>query len=161
MEWHFLERFILKQLKYKKMKKLLTVLLLSISTLGFAQSNEPIKISIPDLVINQTKIKRKAELHTMIYNQASKSLVLNWKVSYYADSSGHFGQPININGISSYSKESIANNTVFVNPSTGAFVAEGTPGAIGQYDFFYYLAENQDINVHDLIRAYGAAVTEW
>lgn len=143
------------------MKKLLTVLLLSISSLANAQSNAPIKINITDVVINQTKIKRKAELHTMIYNQANKSLVLNWKVSYYADSSGHFGQPININGISSYSKESIANNTVFVNPSTGAFVAEGTPGAIGQYDFFYYLAENQDINVHDLIRAYGAAVTEW
>jgi hypothetical protein len=148
------------------MKKLLTVLLLSISTLGFAQSNEPIKITIPDLVINQTKIKRKAELFTMIYNQANKSLVLNWKVSFYSDSSGHYGQPININGISSYSKESVANNTVFVNPSTGAFVEkdeEGNypEGSMGQYDFFYYLAENQDINVHDLIRAYGAAVTEW
>lgn len=143
------------------MKKLLTIIVLFVSTGSFAQSNEPIRITIPDLVINQTKIKRKAELFTMIYNQANKALVLNWKVTYYADSSGSFGQPININGISSYSKESIANNTVFVNPATGAIVSAETPGAIGQYDFFYYLAENKDINVHDLIRAYGAAVAEW
>lgn len=143
------------------MKKFITILLLSISSICTAQSNEPIKINISDVVINQTKIKRKAELHTMIYNQANKALVLTWKVSYFADSSGFFGQPININGISSYSKESIANNTVMVNPTTGAIVPDSTEGAIGQYDFFYSLAENQNINVHDLIRAYGAAVAEW
>lgn len=143
------------------MKKLLSILLLAVSSTTFAQSNEPIKINISDVVINQTTIKRKAELSAMIYNQANKVLVLNWKVSYYSDSSGHYGTPISINGIGSYNRESIANNSVLVNPSTGAFVPDGTPGAIGQYDFFYFLAENKDINVHDLIRAYGAAVTEW
>lgn len=143
------------------MKKLLTILLLFISTFSFAQSSEPIKITIPDLVISQTKIKRKAELFTMVYNQYNKALVLNWKVTYYADSSGYYGQPIVINGISSYNKESVANNSVYVNPSTGAFVSATTIGAVGQYDYFYNLAENANVNVHDMIRAYGAAVTEW
>jgi hypothetical protein len=143
------------------MKKLFTILLLSISTLALAQTNEPIKINIADIEINGTVLKRKAELFSMVYNQASQSLTLNWQVSYYSDSSGRYGQAININGISAYRKESVANNSVKVNPSTGAIVSDGTAGAIGQYDFFYYLAENKDINVHDLIRAYGAAVAEW
>lgn len=120
-----------------------------------------ITINIPDVQVGNTILKRKAQLFTMIYNQNNKSLVLNWVVKYYADNEGEYGEELTASGISSYSKESVANNTVFVNPSTGAFVAEGTPGAIGQYDFFYYLAENKDINVHDLIRAYGASVEEW
>ena len=120
-----------------------------------------ITINIPDVQVGNTILKRKAQLFTMIYNQNNKSLVLNWVVKYYADNEGEYGEELTASGISSYSQESVANNTVFVNPSTGAFVAEGTPGAIGQYDFFYYLAENKDINVHDLIRAYGASVEEW
>jgi hypothetical protein len=125
-----------------------------------AQS-QPISIEIPDVSIHNTNFKRKAELFTMTYNQAHKYLALSWVITYYADSSGHYGQPIDLNGISSYTKESIANNTVKVNPSTGAIVADGTPGAVGQYDFFYSMAEEMEINVHDLIRAYGAAVAEW
>lgn len=128
---------------------------------AFAQTTNPIKINIPDVVINQTKIKRKAELFTMTYNQAHKYLALNWVVTYYADSSGYYGQPISLNGISSYTKESIADNKTMVNPSTGAIVSDSTPGAVGQFNFFYNLAENAEINVHDLIRAYGAAVAEW
>lgn len=143
------------------MKKLITILLLSFSSITNAQTNEPIKINIPDVEINGTILKRKAELFSMVYNQKFQCLTLNWDVYYYSDSSGYYGQPIKINGITSYRKESIANNTVFVNPTTGAFVTPDTPGAVGQYDFFYYLAENQNINVHDLIRSYGTTVTEW
>lgn len=143
------------------MKKFITILLLFISSIAIAQTNEPIKINIADIETNGTVLKRKAELFSMVYNQAFKVLILNWDVYYYSDSSGHYGQPIKINGITSYRKESVANNSVKVNPSTGAIVPDGTAGAVGQYDFFYYLAENKDINVHDLIRAYGAAVAEW
>lgn len=127
----------------------------------FAQTFLPIKINIPDVVINQTKIKRKAELFTMTYNHKYKYLALSWEVTYYADSLGQYGQPISINGINSYTKESIADNKTKVNPANGEVLDIETPGSVGQYDFFYNLAEHQNINVHGLIRSYGAAVKEW
>jgi len=150
------------------MKKLIiTALIFAAPLIATAQSNEPITIELPSKKINGTKLKMKAELFTMLYNQTAKHLVLNWKVSYYADSFGFYGPKIDLPGIATYSKESIANNLVMVKPATGEIVDPDSTGVypaislIGQYDFFYYLAENENINVHDLIRAYGAAVKNW
>lgn len=148
------------------MKKLFTFLLLLISARPMAQTNAPITVSAPNIVINGTKLKIKPELFAMTYNQAAKYVSLSWKVTYCSDSLGYYGSPIILNGISYYLKETIADNRTKVDPKTGAILkpdAEGKypEGAIGQYDFFYYLAENKDINVHDLIRAYGASVEEW
>jgi hypothetical protein len=133
-----------------------------------------IKIDIPDLVVNGISLKRTATLFTMIYNQAVKSLTLAWIVEY-TDLQG-------IKGLSSYTKESIADNTTMVDVNTGAIIKptqvqdtnqDGTPKVdengdpvmiyqivydgdyIGQYDWFNNLAETQAIGVHDLIRQYG------
>jgi hypothetical protein len=146
------------------MKKLLTLIPLFASSFAIAQA--PISINIPDIVVNGTKIKAKAQLFTMTYNQASKYVALNWRVTYYSDSSGKYGSELAINGITGYNKETIADNNTKVNPSTGAVVLPDSTGvypagSVGQYDFFYSIAENVDIKVHDLIRSYGAAVTEW
>lgn len=118
-----------------------------------------IEIDIPDLVTGAVTLKRKAKLFTLIYNQATKALTLSWIVSY---------PELNAKGISSYSKESTADNTTMVNVQTGEVLqpeiitnAEGViettyPGNyIGQYDWFNYVAETQPLNVHDLIRQYG------
>ena len=126
--------------------------------------NNPILIEIPDVVIGGTILKRKAELNTMIYNQSTQSLVLSWIVSYFSDNNGSYGEEIAINGLAKYRQEQIANDTVMVNPTNGAFYEKDAEGnypsdAIGQYTFFYNLAENANINVHDMIRAYGAAAT--
>lgn len=123
-----------------------------------------ITIDIPDLVVNSLSLKRTATLFTMIYNQATKSLTLAWLVEY-TDLQG-------IKGLSSYTKESIADNSTMVDVNTGAILspvldANGDPvldangnntyagDYIGQYDWFNNLAETQQIKVHDLIRAYG------
>ena len=151
------------------MKNLLGIVAFAITSIScFAQSNEPIEINLPSKTINGTKLKMKAKLFTMLYNQESKSLTLNWKVSYYADSAGHYGQKLNLPGVSTYSVESVARNTVRVIPATGEIIEPdslvGYPPDLelmGQYDFFYNLAENNEINVHNLIRAYGSAVKEW
>lgn len=124
--------------------------------------NTPILIEIPDVAIGDTILKRKAQLHTMIYNQTTQSLVLSWVITYFADNGGEYGEELTNKGISSYSHEQIANDTVMVNPTTGAFYEKDEDGnypsdAIGQYTFFYNLAENANINVHDLVRTYGAA----
>lgn len=126
--------------------------------------NNPILIEIPDVVIGGTILKRKAQLHTMIYNQSTQSLVLSWVITYYADNAGAYGEELNSQGISKYSHEQIASDEVMVNPADGSFYDKDAEGnypsdAIGQYTFFYGLAENANINVHDMIRTYGAAAT--
>ncbi|MFZ4056994.1 MAG: hypothetical protein ACOYKE_02595 [Ferruginibacter sp.] len=144
-------------------------LVLALSTL-IAQSRieyTPVKISIdiPDVVINETTIKRKAELFTMTYNQSSKYLSLNWKVTHYADSLGQYGQSLD-KLIPSWTKESIADNATAVNPQTGQILVPDSLGNysinyLGQYDFFNMLAENSPIQVHNLIRQYGLSVESW
>jgi len=134
---------------------------------------QAIELNIPDVVIDSTILKRKAKLFTMIYNQNSKSLTLNWTVSFFANDGGNYGEPLSF--IPSYSKESIADNTTAVNPATGQIISmvdildadgnvTGQDYAIdwmGQYDFFNMLAENQPIQVHDMIRQYGIGVSNW
>lgn len=122
--------------------------------------NIDIEISIPPIIIGGTTLNRKAKLFTMTYNQHEKYLTLSWTVSYYSDN----GELIDIKGIDSYSKESIANNTTMVDIQTGAILIPDSTGAysgnyIGQYDWFNMIAEKQSLNVHNLIRAYGAAAT--
>lgn len=118
-----------------------------------------IEIDIPDLIVNeQLSLKRKAKLFTMTYNQHLKYLVLTWLVTY--------PDLVDVSGISSYSKESIADNTTMVDVNTGTILtpdADGNyPGDYtGQYDWFNMIAETQPIKVHDMIRQYGLAVENW
>lgn len=141
----------------KNLIVLISILLLSVG----AMAQQSIVINIPDFEINGTILKRKASAEKLSYSLGTKTVSVLWRVDFYADDNGAYGPAINRPGINSYFKETVANNTVKVNPTTGAFVPAETPGAIGQYDFFFNLAENVEVKVNNLIRAYGAAVTEW
>lgn len=125
-----------------------------------------IELEIPDLVIDNSRFKRKAKLHSMVYNLEHKQLVLNWVVSFYATTSeGGYGE--NLNGlIPSYTRENIADNTTMVNPLTGEILQPDENGEyigdyMGQYDWFNQLGENVPVNVHSLIRQYGQGITNW
>jgi hypothetical protein len=155
------------------MKKVIAVALVIISLSAQAQDSTyqlsvphvQISIDIPDVLINGTKLKRKATLFTMTYNQSAKYLALSWTVSYWSDSSGFYGKAL-ADIAPSYSRESIADNNTFVNPATGAVLTADSSGHypmnyMGQYDWFNMLAENQPLQVHDLIRQYGYMITEW
>lgn len=48
----------------------------------------------------------------------------------------------------------VADNTTFVDPSTGLYVPEGTENAIGEYDFFVALISSELINISGLIQSY-------
>ena len=121
----------------------------------------PIVLNISDLTIDNTVIKRKAELFTMTYNQSSKELSLIWKVKHYSNNNGEYGEYIP-DIAKDKIKETLADNSVMVSPVDGSFILpdeegnydENTP-MMGQYDFFWIVAETQNIKVHDLIRAYG------
>lgn len=120
-----------------------------------------ITLDIPDVVINDTIIKRKAELFTLTYNQTAKALSLNWIVKHYSNDNGAYGEYIPYL-IANKSKESVADNLVIVNANTGEILQPDAEGnypdeieTIGQYDWFNRLGEYQPINVHNLIKSYG------
>lgn len=135
-------------------------------------------INIPDLIINDTIIKRKAVLFTMTYNQDSKYLALTWIVKSFSNNNGEYGESLE-SVIPDYSHNSIADNTIFVNPQTGEIlppiitpITDSQTGYItynvdysvdymSQYDWFNMIAESQPIQVHTMIRQYGSTVINW
>lgn len=124
-----------------------------------------IVIQIPNVLINNTTIRRTATLFTMTYNQTAQTVVLNWTIKFYADSSGSYGAYLG-SVIPDYSKEVTASNNSFVNPNTGAFLLPDSNGKysmsyMGQYDFFNMIAESQPLKVHSLIRQYGYQIVYW
>ena len=123
-----------------------------------------ITINIADLVVGDTVIKRKATLFTMTYNQFTKTVSLSWTVKSYANDGGDYGDALTM--IPDYSKESIADNNVAVNPATGEILIADENGDyemdyLGQYDFFYTMGATVDIKVHDVITQYGNQMTNW
>jgi len=123
-----------------------------------------IVLEIPDVQIQGTTIKRKAELFALIYNMSTKQVSISWIVSHYAENgNGTYGADMS-DIIPSYSKEQIATNDVPVDPITGIPIdpAMGdTMGYVGQYDFFNDMAENMDVKVHSIIRQFGSGLLNW
>jgi hypothetical protein len=135
----------------------------------------PIIIEINDDV--QTGLKRKAEYKTLIDNRIYKQLSTTWLVKYYQNVNGTYGEEITSEGISSYSRNLIADNFTLVDASQqGAYVAkwdsekwiniqtgqeytqseiDANPYLYGEYDWFMYIAETQSIIINDLIRNAG------
>lgn len=152
------------------MKSLFIFLLIAFSLCTTAQTRieydaTPITILIPDFVVGETVIKRKAELFTMTYNQNAKTLSLTWTVKCYADSSGLYGAYIGAM-IPDYSRESIADNQTAVDPTTGAILTSDSTGNynmdwMGQYDWFHMVSELHPLHVANLIRNYGAMMINW
>jgi len=127
--------------------------------------SENIILEIDDIIIDNTIIKRKAYLLSMIYNITNKTVVLNWEIRHYGSTiNNQYGEYL-INIIPNKTKTTTADNTTFVNSQTGAFVYPDSEDFIdvdyiGQFDFFSKLAENQPIIVNELIRQYGQQ-TNW
>ena len=136
-----------------------------------------ILIEIPDVVINDTILKRKARLFTMTYNQNELTLTLTWVIGFYANLGGAYGSSIS-ELVNDYSHQSIADNNTKVNPATGEIIFPITTQTVdsnghttevityatdhmGQYDWFNHLAETQPIQVHDMIRQYGTMISNW
>lgn len=155
------------------MKKIISIILIAFSFQSSAQDStyqiaynaEPITISIPDYVVNGTKVKRKASLFTMTYNQYAKTLSLIWTVKCYADSLGKYGEYIGAM-IPDYSRESVADNLTAVNPQTGQILEADSTGKyainwMGQYDWFHMVSEAQPLHVANLIRQYGSMMQSW
>ena len=154
------------------MKKLLFFLLITlIGTQTKAQNRivdfdsvgypETIVIDIQSDTINNTILHKTATLFTMIYNQGNKSLSLTWTVKHYADSLGKKGKYIG-DIAPDYSITSTADNDVKVTFPDGVII-EGEPTVdwVGQYDYFNYAARKAPILVHNMIKQYGAGVSNW
>ena len=146
--------------------------------MSFIQIETPrLQINIPDLVKDETVIKRTATLFNMNYNQSSKELVLQWNVKHYSNDSGQLGEYLG-KVIPDWTKETIADNTTMCDASNGHPIEKIDTGEkdeqdnpimdydqnipyMGQYDFFYQLAGNQPILVHPMIIQFGGLVQSW
>ena len=80
-------------------------------------------LEIPDLVIDNTIIKRKAYMHTLTYNQEYNSLSVNWLVKHFSNNNGSYGEYIG-STIADKSKETIADMTTIVKYPSGEIIEE-------------------------------------
>jgi len=139
-----------------------------------------IQIAIPDLILGNSKLKRKATLYSFTYDQLNQNLSLAWKIEFFETlADGSYGVLIEKQGINSYVKNVEANNTIMVEVATGnelypsevittdaqgvetkTMVYDESIAYTGQYDWFNALAEGQPIEIHNMIRLYGSK-TNW
>lgn len=134
-----------------------------------------IEIPIPGIEIDQTLIKRKAKLFSLIYNKKSKEVSIAWTVQHYAAAADGYGEYLSF--IPDWSKTSVADNTTMCDVTNGFPIemievgkdAEGQPimdydpaiNYTGQYDFFSVLAESQPVLIHQMIIQFGNNVKSW
>lgn len=125
----------------------------------------------------QTGLKRKASYQTLFDNRLVKELSTSWKIDYYQNIEGQYGNQITIPGVGSYIVNLRADNETLVDASQqGAYVAkkngnkwiniqtgeeftqaeiDANPNLYGEYDFFMLIAETQPSIINDLIRNAG------
>jgi hypothetical protein len=144
--------------------------------MAYVQLTTPdIEISIPDIEIGETLIKRKAKLFSLIYNKGSKEVSVAWIVKHFASTADGFGEYLSF--IPDWSKTSVADNTTMCDVTNGfpiykIIVGQDENGndilnydpAInytGQYDFFCHLAETQPVLIHAMIIQFGNNVASW
>ena len=136
---------------------------------------QDIEISIPDIEIGQTVIKRKAKLFSLIYNKGSQQVSVAWTVQHYAATVDGFGEYLSF--IPDWSKTSVADNTTMCDVTNGFPIQmiqigqdeDGDPlygydpaiNYTGQYDFFSNLAQTQPVMIHAMIMQFGNLVESW
>ena len=111
---------------------------------------------------------RKAFFRALIYNAEAKTVTTQWVVKLVEDV--EIGLDEEENPImeereitqpwyKSYTKEFIADESVMVNPSTGAIIEEGQSleGAVTEWYFFSEVVANNPTVVNDLIETVGNA----
>lgn len=134
-----------------------------------------IEIEIPSISIEQTLIKRKAKLFSLIYNKNSKEVAVSWTVKHYAATAVGYGEYLSF--IPDWSLTSVADNTTMCNVTNGYPIYKIVIGQdengddildydpainyTGQYDFFSNLAETQPVLIHQMIIDFGNQVTSW
>jgi len=99
---------------------------------------------------------RKATVLRTYKDDVAKFATLEVKIEYYLN-----GVLVNNpNGVvRSFEFALRADNSVFVDPQTGQFVPEGTPGAMGEFDFISYLESlvlpysNEQFKINTILRA--------
>ena len=127
-----------------------------------------IRISIPDLTVENTTVKREAYVSYMKYDNDAKRVVVDWVVQHFAaKADGSKGEYLGA-VIPDYIRPNIADNNVMCDISTGAPIQPDENGEYpanvnytGQYDFFYNLGESSPIIVNDVIRQFGLGITDW
>lgn len=113
-------------------------------------------------------IKRKATFEALVYNRRARTVTTQWKVTLVEDVQigvDEEEQPIleereiTAPWYKPYTKEFIADETLMVNPQTGAILNPETDNMEGAVSEFYYFSEivaENAVVVNQLIAAVGA-----
>lgn len=102
---------------------------------------------------------RKAFFEALIYNHRSKAVTTQWKVQMF-DEEGNELNSTNAPWYKSYSKEFIADESVYVDPQTGAVLdpeVDDMEGAVTEWYYFSEIVANNSVVVNDMILAVGTA----
>lgn len=129
---------------------------------------QEIRITIPDLMVDGTQIKREAYCSRMEYNIDAKSVVVFWIVQHFATlEDGSKGSYLG-KYIPDYIRPNIADNTTMCDVVTGIPLTPNEDGVYpedinytGQFDFFINLGEASPIIVNQVIKQFGQAIQDW
>lgn len=122
-----------------------------------------VRIEIPDLIINNTIIKREAYYSQLKDNTDSKTVCVDFIVQHFAtDENNQKGEYIGYY-IADYIRTITATNDSMCDLTNGVPIDnldtfEGS--YTGQYDFFTYLRETQPILINQYLRNFGL-ITDW
>ena len=86
-----------------------------------------------------------------VYEQATVQGAVRLGIRCYQTDGA--GNEIKSETVRDYYRTLVADNTTLVDPATGDYVPAGTPGAIGEWDFFLHIAKTVPAIFFDLITA--------
>lgn len=131
-----------------------------------------VRITIPNLVVDQTIIQREAYMAKMVYDRDAEQVRVEWIVQHFSDKDGSKGEYLG-STIPDYLRPAIAGNNVMCDALTG-YPIDPTPDSelgheydsfigeyVGQFDFFIYIAETMPIVVNTYLRTFGELITDW
>lgn len=135
------------------------------------QTNTDIVVELSDLVIGDTKIKRKGYLESMVYSPADKRVVINFRVVPFAVATGDtYGAPLANSNFQTYFKVQVADNSSYVDAQTGqllgdVYTLDADPSStleggllygrdyMYEFEFYKMIAGNQPVIIDQLIIA--------
>lgn len=127
-----------------------------------------IRISIPDLVVDNTVIKREAYCSRMEYNIDAKNVVVFWIVQHFSTQEDGTKGIYMGDFIPDYIRPNIADNTTMCDVTTGIPIQPDSEGNYpegvnytGQFDFFMNMGEYTPIVVNQVIKQFGQGITDW
>lgn len=117
-------------------------------------------IDIPNTTIEGIEFKRKLLVDEAIFRLRARRLDIPVSIFYYTTTDLLVGENIfsskkvnqrsgNLNYTQGQQPIFIVDNNTKVNPLTGDYVPSGTPGEMGEYDYYLYLLNNMNLLVDD------------